>query len=111
MVCICRTISGMDSSASAGGRITMSTPSPRMFSSESVTSAATSISASCASDSPVISQSIHTIRSFMCLTLRGDHVVPAVRRPPRVRPAAARAAGPSPTSPRPGCSGTRAFAV
>lgn len=45
----------------------MSTPSPSTFSSESVTKAATSISASSVNESPVISQSIHTIRSFMRL--------------------------------------------
>lgn len=64
-VCIWRTISGMVSRALSGGRITMSTPSPSTFSSESVTSAATSMSASSVSESPVISQSIHTMRSFM----------------------------------------------
>lgn len=64
-MCICRTTSGMVSRAASGGRITMSTPSPSTFSSESVTSAATSMSASSASESPVISQSIHTMRSFM----------------------------------------------
>ena len=62
-----RTTSGMVSSAAAGGRITMSTPSPSTFSSESVTSAATSMSASSASESPVISQSIHTSRSLIAL--------------------------------------------
>lgn len=44
-------------------------PSPSTFSSESVTSAATSMSASEDSERPVISQSIHTMRSFMSLTL------------------------------------------
>ncbi|MDH6191271.1 hypothetical protein M2168_004303 [Streptomyces sp. CZ24] len=68
-MCILRTTSGMVSSASSGGRITMSTPSPSTFSSESVTSAATSMSASSASESPVISQSIHTMRSFIRLSL------------------------------------------
>lgn len=64
-MCICRTTSGMVSRAASGGRITMSTPSPSTFSSESVTSAATSMSASSVNESPVISQSIHTMRSFM----------------------------------------------
>ena len=69
-MCIWRTTSGIVSSAASGGRITMSTPSPSTFSSESVTSAATSMSASSDSERPVISQSIHTMRSFMRLTLR-----------------------------------------
>ena len=43
----------------------MSTPSPRMFRSESVTRAAISISASFFRSSPVISQSIHTSLSFI----------------------------------------------
>lgn len=68
-MCISRTTSGIVSSASSGGRMTMSTPSPSTFSSESVTSAATSMSASEDSERPVISQSIHTMRSFMSLTL------------------------------------------
>ncbi len=69
-VCIARTTSGIVSRARSGGRMTMSTPSPSTFSSESVTRAATSMSASSDSERPVISQSIHTMRSFMCLTLR-----------------------------------------
>ena len=42
----------------------MSTPSPSTLRSKSVTRAATSMSASCSRDSPVISQSIQTRRSF-----------------------------------------------
>jgi hypothetical protein len=67
-----RTISGIPATASAGGRTTMSTPSPRMFSSESVTRAATSTSASVSRLSPVISQSIQTMRSFTCFTVLVD---------------------------------------
>ena len=59
-----RTTSTIWSSAAAGGLMTTSTPSPRTLSSESVTSAATSTSASCSRDRPVISQSIHTSRSL-----------------------------------------------
>ena len=49
--------------------MTTSTPSPITFSSKSVTRAATSISASAPRSSPVISQSIHTRRSFTPSTL------------------------------------------
>ena len=59
-----RTKSSICSSASAGGLMTRSTPSPSWLSSKSVTSAATSMRASCARERPVISQSIQTIRSF-----------------------------------------------
>ncbi len=58
-----RTMSSMCSSTPSGGRITTSTPSPSTVSCESVTRAATSISASAVRSSPVISQSIHTMRS------------------------------------------------
>ena len=73
-----RTTSGMWSSASCGGLMTTSTPSPSTLSSESVTSAATSTSASWPRSRPVISQSIQTIlswRSGMAVTLeaRGAH--------------------------------------
>ena len=47
--------------------MTTSTPSPSTVSSESVTTAATSTSASVARSSPVISQSIQTIRSLVPL--------------------------------------------
>src|SRR5690349_17866974 len=50
--------------ASPGGLMTMSTPSPSTLRSKSVTSAATSISASAVRSRPVISQSIHTSRSL-----------------------------------------------
>jgi hypothetical protein len=59
-----RTNSTIWSIASAGGLITMSMPSPSTLRSKSVTSAATSIRASAPRSSPVISQSIHTSRSF-----------------------------------------------
>ncbi len=59
-----RTKSIICSSAAAGGLMTMSTPSPSTLSSESVTSAATSTRASASRSRPVISQSIHTRRSF-----------------------------------------------
>ena len=83
-MCISRTTSGIEASASAGGRITTSTPSPSTFSSESVTRAATSTSASSVSESPVISQSIHTMRSFMSFTLRRHpSAAAALSRDPR----------------------------
>ena len=63
--CISRTTSGIRSSCSAVAPTTTSTPSPRTFSSLSVTSAATSMSRSLPRSSPVISQSIHTSRSLM----------------------------------------------
>ena len=44
--------------------MTMSTPSPRTVSSESVTRTATSMRASARRSRPVISQSIQTIRSW-----------------------------------------------
>ena len=59
-----RTKSSICSSASAGGFTSTSMPSPSTLSSKSVTRAATSISASAPRSSPVISQSIHTSRSF-----------------------------------------------
>ena len=117
-MCICRTTSGMVSSAASGGRITMSTPSPSTFSSESVTSAATSMSASSVSESPVISQSIHTMRSFMRLTLRGAPLAgqgraALARTPPelgldaapRDRPERRRGTGTGAADGRRGCSG------
>ena len=60
--------------------MTTSTPSPSTLSSESVTRAATSTSASCPRSRPVISQSIQTIlslRSVMAVTLEagGDGCV------------------------------------
>ena len=58
-----RTKSPICSSASSGGRMTTSTPSPRTVSSKSVTRAATSTRASDSSERPVISQSIQTMRS------------------------------------------------
>ena len=58
-----RTNSTIWSSASGGGLMTMSTPSPSTLRSKSVTSAATSIRASASRSSPVISQSIQTSRS------------------------------------------------
>src|SRR5690349_1479149 len=64
VVCMSRTKSSICSSASAGGAITTSTPSPSWLSSKSVTSAATSMRASFSRDSPVISQSIQTMRSL-----------------------------------------------
>ena len=60
-----RTTSGIRVSCSAVAPMTMSTPSPMTFSSESVTSAATSMSRSEPRSSPVISQSIHTSRSVI----------------------------------------------
>ena len=60
-----RTTGSIASSLASEVWMTMSTPSPRMFSSESVTSAAISTSASWEVSSPVISQSIQTIRSFL----------------------------------------------
>src|SRR5450759_1531331 len=63
VVCIPRTNSTIWSSAACGGVITTSTPSPRTLSSESVTTAATSIRASAVRSRPFISQSIQTIRS------------------------------------------------
>src|SRR6478609_3382104 len=68
-VCILRTTSTIWSIDSGGGLMSTSTPSPSTLSSKSVTSAATSTSASSVMLSPVISQSIHTRRSFMRLTL------------------------------------------
>ena len=68
-VCMSRTKSPICASADSGGRMTTSTPSPSWFSSKSVTRAATSISASSTRDSPVISQSTHTIRSVSDLPL------------------------------------------
>src|SRR6478609_42445 len=68
-VCILRTTSTIWSIDSCGGLMSTSTPSPSTFSSKSVTRAATSTSASSVMLSPVISQSIHTSRSFMRLTL------------------------------------------
>ena len=59
-----RTKSSICSSASAGGAMTRSTPSPSWLSSKSVTRAATSMSASFSRESPVISQSIQTMRSL-----------------------------------------------
>src|SRR5665648_95536 len=77
VVCICRTNGIICSSASAGGVMTASTPSPRTLSSESVTTAATSIRASLTMSRPVISQSTQTMRSFVAgvaltgVTVRG----------------------------------------
>src|SRR3954454_11523674 len=64
-----RTRSSICSTASGGGLMTTSTPSPRTVSSKSVTSAETSMRASRARLNPVISQSIHTSRSFTRPTL------------------------------------------
>ena len=66
-----RTKSSIWSRDSCGGFTTTSTPSPRTLSSKSVTSAATSISASARRSRPVISQSIHTSRSFTTRRLLG----------------------------------------
>src|SRR5262245_9155424 len=60
LACISRTTSGMVSSTASSAWMTMSTPSSRMLSSESVTSTAISTSASLLRSRPVISQSIHT---------------------------------------------------
>src|SRR3954447_20131409 len=59
-----RTTSGMAARAASSAWMTMSTPSPSTFSSPSVTRQAISIRASRCRSRPVISQSIHTRRSF-----------------------------------------------
>ena len=59
-----RTKSTIWSSDSCDGLMITSMPSPRTLSSKSVTSAATSISASAPRSRPVISQSIHTSLSL-----------------------------------------------
>src|SRR5665647_3485372 len=82
VVCICRTNGIICSSASAGGVMTASTPSPRTLSSESVTTAATSIRASLTMSRPVISQSTQTMRSFVAgVALTGVTVRAPVARP------------------------------
>src|SRR5665811_133046 len=58
--CISVTKSLICARASAGGLMTMSTPSPKTLSSGSVTSTASSMRASVPRSRPVISQSIHT---------------------------------------------------
>ena len=60
-----RTNGSICSMAAAGGLMTTSTPSPSWLSSKSVTRAATSMRASSVKESPVISQSIQTIRSLV----------------------------------------------
>src|SRR5579859_664967 len=77
--CISRTTSNIPSSSSSLAWITTSTPSPRMLRLGSVTSAATSIRASCPRSSPVISQSIHTRRSLTGDSLSGGHTGPTLR--------------------------------
>ena len=67
--CISVTTSIIDDSAASSAWITTSTPSPRMFSSASVTSAAISINLSEPRSSPVISQSIHTNSSRTALSV------------------------------------------
>ena len=84
-----RTKSSICSSASAGGLTITSTPSPSTLRSKSVTRAATSISASAPRSRPVISQSIHTSRSFTPAPYP-CHVQPAALRhvsgsPPSLR--------------------------
>src|SRR4051794_4423467 len=64
-----RTNSSIWSRASGGGFTITSMPSPSTLRSKSVTRAATSMSASALRSSPVISQSIHTKRSFISRTL------------------------------------------
>src|SRR5688500_9445915 len=59
-----RTTSGIPASRGSSAWMTRSTPSPRTRRSPSVTSAAISMSASRPRSRPVISQSIHTRRSF-----------------------------------------------
>ena len=59
-----RTTSGIPASSGSSAWMTRSTPSPRTRRSPSVTSAAISMSASRPRSRPVISQSIHTRRSF-----------------------------------------------
>src|SRR5690349_5492162 len=59
-----RTTSGMPSSSGSSAWMTRSTPAPSTRRSPSVTSAAISMSASRPRSRPVISQSIHTRRSF-----------------------------------------------
>jgi len=66
-VCISRTISGIDSSASAGGLMIRSMPSSSRLSWASVTKQAISMRASRSMSSPVISQSIQTSRSFILI--------------------------------------------
>jgi hypothetical protein len=56
--------------AASGGRMTMSTPSPSTARSESVTTTAISTSASEPRSSPVISQSIQTIRPSFAMPRR-----------------------------------------
>ena len=60
-----RTTGTIASSLASGAWMTMSIPSPSTLSSESVTSAAISTSASDEMSRPVISQSIQTMRSFL----------------------------------------------
>ena len=93
-MCICRTMSRICSSAAAGGLITTSTPSPSTVSSESVTRAATSTRASVRRSSPVISQSIQTMRSCERSLFRQSRpslyapVPPHFRRTPTASPLA-----------------------
>src|ERR1700754_542655 len=68
-VCISVTTGIIDDSASLSAWITTSRPSPRMFSSASVTSTAISMSRSDLRSSPVISQSIHTSSSRTAITV------------------------------------------
>ncbi len=69
LVCIWATTSIIDDNASSSAWMTTSRPSPRMFSSESVTSTAISMSRSDLRSRPVISQSIHTSSSRTALTV------------------------------------------
>src|SRR6187551_1983614 len=62
--CMSRTMSGIPASTESSAWMTRSTPSPSTRRSPSVTSAAISMSASRRRSRPVISQSIHTRRSF-----------------------------------------------
>src|SRR5690606_9945162 len=80
LVCMSFTSWLIWSIACCGGLMTRSTPSPRMLSSPSVTNAATSIKASVARSSPVISQSIHTRRSYMANHPMACHAAKASRR-------------------------------
>src|SRR4051812_23825418 len=74
--CMSRTMSGIPASDSSSVWITRSTPSPRTRRSPSVTRAAISMRASRPRSRPVISQSIHTRRSFTrpAYSLRSDVV-------------------------------------
>src|ERR1700722_4696847 len=87
VVCISRTTSLIWSSASAGGLMIKSIPPSSRVRSESVAPHAISISASRSMSSPVISQSIHTSRSFIPPRLKAKTVIPNDRRLHVVPPA------------------------